>query len=38
MAFIFFQVWGFPVDWRFYVKAAAFGDKKTDWEWGTPID
>lgn len=38
MAFIFFQVWRFPVDWRFFVKAAAFGDKKTDWEWGTPIE
>jgi hypothetical protein len=38
MAFIFFQVWKFPVDWRFYVKAAAFGDKKTDWEWDTPIE
>jgi hypothetical protein len=37
MAFIFFQVWRFPVDWQFYVKASAFGDKKTDWEWGTPI-
>ncbi len=38
MAFIFFQVWKFPVDWRFYVKADAFGDKKTNWEWGTPIE
>lgn len=38
MAFIFFQVWRFPVDWRFFVKAAAFGDKKTDREWGTPIE
>lgn len=38
MAFIFFQVWRFPVDWQFYVKAAAFGDKKTDWEWGTPVE
>jgi hypothetical protein len=38
MAFIFFQVWRFPVDWRFYVKAAAFGDKKTDWEDGTPLE
>lgn len=37
MAFIFFQIWKFPVDWRFYVKAAAFGDKKTNWEWGEPI-
>jgi hypothetical protein len=38
MAFIFFQVWRFPVDWRFYVKAAAFGDKKTNWEQGTPLE
>ena len=38
MAFILFQVWKFPVDWRFYVTAAAFGDKKTDWEDGTPLE
>ena len=38
MAFIFFQVWRFPVDWRFFVKAAAFGDKKSDWEHGVPIE
>lgn len=38
MAFIFFQVWRFPVDWTFYVKAAAFRDKKTDWEDGTPFE
>jgi len=38
MAFIFFQVWRFPVDWQYFVKAAAFGDKKSDWEYGTPID
>jgi hypothetical protein len=38
MAFIFFQVWRFPVDWRFYLKAAAFGDKKTNWENGAPIE
>jgi hypothetical protein len=37
MGFIFFQVWRFPVDWCFFVKAAAFGDKKTDWEKGFPI-
>ena len=37
MAFVFFQVWRFPVDWRFFVKAAAFGDKKIDWENGAPI-
>lgn len=38
MAFIFFQVWRFPVGWRFYVKAAAFGNKKTAWENGTPVE
>lgn len=38
MAFILFQVWRFPVDWRFFVKAAAFGDKKSDWENGTPVE
>lgn len=38
MAFIFFQVWKFPVDWRFYVTAASFGSGKTDWERGTPLE
>ena len=38
MAFIFFHVWKFPVDWRFFVKAAAFSGKETNWEWGTPIE
>ena len=38
MAFIFFHVWKFPVDWRFFVSADAFGGKKTNWEWGTPIE
>jgi hypothetical protein len=38
MAFILFQVWRFPVDWRFFVTAAPFGDKKTDWENGTPVE
>ena len=38
MAFIFFQVWRFPVDWQFFVRAAAFGDKVTDWENGTPME
>lgn len=38
MAFIFFKVWKFPLEWRFYVTAAAFGDKATDWENGTPIE
>lgn len=38
MAFIIFQVWRFPLDWRFYVKAAAFGDKPSNWEWGVPLE
>ncbi len=38
MAFIFFQVWQFPVDSRFYVVANAFGGKTTHWEEGTPIE
>lgn len=38
MAFIFFQIWKFPVDWRFYVKAAPFGSKKSNWEQGTPLE
>jgi len=37
MAFNFFQAWKFPVDWRFYVTAAAFGHS-TGWERGTPVD
>lgn len=37
LAFIFFQVWKFPVDWRFYVTAGAFGHR-TDWERGTPVE
>jgi len=36
MAFIFFQVWNFPVDSRFFVTACAFSGKK-DWEQGFPI-
>ena len=27
MAFIFFQVWKFPVDWRWYITSAAFHAK-----------
>ena len=38
MAYIFFQVWRFPVDWQFFVRAAAFGDKPSDWENGTPLE
>jgi len=38
MAFIFFQVWRFPVDWRFFVKAGSFGKQKTRWEWYKPIE
>ncbi len=37
MAFVLFSVWRFPVDWRFYVSAAAFYDR-TNWENGLPIE
>jgi hypothetical protein len=37
MAFIFFQVWKFPVDWRFFLKAAAFG-KESNWENRMPLE
>jgi hypothetical protein len=36
MAFIFFTIWRFPIDWRFYVTAAAFGDGPT-FESGLPL-
>jgi hypothetical protein len=38
MAFIFFQVWRFPIDWCFYVTADAFGNKETNWENSKPIE
>ena len=38
MAFIFFQIWRFPVDWRFFVTAGTFCDQKTDWEDFAPIE
>lgn len=37
MAFVWFDVWKFPVDWRFYVKASAFHED-TDWEDDHPLD
>ena len=37
MAFVLFDIWRFPVDWRFFVTAAAFHDK-TYWERGLPIE
>lgn len=37
MAFVWFNVWKFPVDWRFFVTAAAFFEK-TNWERGFPIE
>jgi hypothetical protein len=37
MAFIFFQVWKFPIDSRFYVTAASFNGK-CEWERGFPIE
>jgi hypothetical protein len=36
MAYVWFDVWMFPVDWRFYVRAAAFVEKK-NWERDFPI-
>lgn len=37
MAYVWFNVRKFPVDWRFYVTAGAF-DEKSNWEKGFPID
>ncbi len=37
MAFIWFDVWRFPVDWRFFVTAAAFHEH-TEWESDWPLD
>lgn len=37
MAYVFFNVWKFPVDWRFYIKAATFHGKRT-WEKEVPIE
>ena len=37
MAFVWFQVWKFPVDWRFFVTAAAFYEG-TEWEKDWPLD
>ena len=37
MAFVWFQVWRFPVDWRFFVTAAAFHES-TNWEREWPLD
>ena len=36
MAFIMFQVWKFPVDWTWYVKAAVFGSGR-EFERGKPL-
>jgi len=36
-AFIFFKVWNFPVDWRFFLTAAAFSGK-FKWEKGVPVE
>ena len=36
-AFVFFQVWKFPVDWRFYVTAKAFSGK-FKWESGVSVE
>jgi len=37
MAYVFFNVWNFLVDWRSYVKSAAWHDER-NWESGLPID
>jgi hypothetical protein len=37
MAFIMFQVWKFPVDWTWYVKAAVFGSDRK-FERGKPLE
>jgi hypothetical protein len=37
MAFIFFYVWKFPVDSRFYVSAEAFSGKH-QWEQSVPVE
>jgi hypothetical protein len=37
MAFIMFQVWKFPVDWRWYVQAASFHTEHK-FEQGKPLD
>ena len=36
-AYIFFDLWRFPVDSRLFVEAAAF-DGPHRWEWGYPIE
>ncbi|QDT48931.1 hypothetical protein Pan258_29780 [Symmachiella dynata] len=36
-AFIFHQVWKFPIDWTFYVRSALFGGKHR-WEKGVPVE
>ncbi len=36
MAFVWFSVWRFPVDWTFFVTAAGFHGA-TDWEKGVPL-
>ena len=37
MAFVWFFVWKFPVDWRFYVTSSSFHDG-VSWEHGIPIE
>lgn len=38
MAFIFFQVWNFPVSTRLYVTSATFGRNRLWWERGVPVE
>lgn len=37
MSFIFFQIWKFPVDSRYFVSAKAFSGNH-EWEQGVPIE
>ena len=42
IAYIFFDLWKFPVDWQFFVYAALFPNAKvngagTVWEQGVPV-
>lgn len=34
MAYIWFQLWKFPIDWAFYVTAHPFNGRRVEWESG----
>jgi hypothetical protein len=38
MAFVLFDVWKFPVDWQWYVRAGTFKDKGCDFDWSKPLE